>query len=253
VTWHISTWIGSLRPDWVSPLTRSGIDRTASPPSGSARKRKNISSASRNSGYRRKSLWPDRQKLIIHRGSLLAGRTLGDQIGLMRRISAEEATTVEEPLRGGQPRTGSRPDSGAPQSQPELDFVSRWRQLVDKAGGQAKAARLPGWSRSTASRDYNGKTLPTDERLHQLCQHLRLSTGDELELTALLGKARTARRSNLRGDGAVSQEQARDSSWYHAVDHSGSAPADDKVPPGPGAVRPPGRGWTARRSWRNAV
>lgn len=160
---------------------------------------------------------------------------------------------MEESLRGGQPCTGSRPDSGARQSQPELDFVSRWKQLVDKAGGQAKAARLPGWSRSTASRDYNGKTLPTDERLHQLCQQVRLSAGDELELAALLGKARAARKSNLRGDGAVSQEQARDKSWCHAVDHPGSAPADDKVPPGPSAVRPPGRGWRARGSWRTAV
>ena len=39
-----------------------------------------------------------------------------------------------------------REQHGARLSQPESDFVSRWKQLVDKAGGQARVAKLLGWT-----------------------------------------------------------------------------------------------------------
>lgn len=48
----------------------------------------------------------------------------------------------------------------------EFDFLQRWRELVDKVGGEggkARVARRLKWSTSTVSRDYAGITLPSDE------------------------------------------------------------------------------------------
>jgi hypothetical protein len=90
--------------------------------------------------------------------------------------------------------------SGEPLSSPELDFVSRWRQLVDGAGGQARAADLLGWSTSTASRNYRGDNLPSNERLAQLCKLLHVPGKDVLELAGLLSRARMAREARLKGE-----------------------------------------------------
>jgi hypothetical protein len=79
--------------------------------------------------------------------------------------------SVTEQLSG---RPGDRP------SPLELEFGRRWRSMVDRVsgdGGQARVAESLKWTTSTASRDYNGETLPTDERLLQLCRALRLPTG----------------------------------------------------------------------------
>jgi hypothetical protein len=57
-------------------------------------------------------------------------------------------------------------------SKRELDFMRRWRQLVDQASGQSVVARKLNWATSTVSRDYNGDPLPRKERLVQLCRFL---------------------------------------------------------------------------------
>jgi hypothetical protein len=91
-------------------------------------------------------------------------------------------------------------------SEPELEFLQRWRPLIDRIGGdggQRRAAKHLNWATSTVSRDYKGDTLPTDERLHQLCSALRLSPGETLDLARLLRRARSARRDRVRGNGAA--------------------------------------------------
>ena len=60
-------------------------------------------------------------------------------------------------------------------SSPELEFGRRWRPMIDRVGGdggQARTAKSLNWTTSTVSRDYKGDTLPTDERLLQLCHAL---------------------------------------------------------------------------------
>jgi hypothetical protein len=96
-----------------------------------------------------------------------------------------------------------RPDGQ--RSAPELEFLQRWRPLIDRVGGdggQARAAKHLNWTTSTASRDYKGETLPTDERLQQLCSALQLSPSETLNLAALLRRARSARRERVRNHGA---------------------------------------------------
>ncbi len=56
---------------------------------------------------------------------------------------------------------------GDPRSAPELEFLRRWRPLIDRVGGdggQARVAKHLNWTTSTVSRDYKGDTLPTDNR-----------------------------------------------------------------------------------------
>lgn len=96
-----------------------------------------------------------------------------------------------------------RPDGQ--RSAPELEFLQRWRPLIDRIGGdggQARAAKHLNWTTSTVSRDYKGDTLPTDERLQQLCSALQLAPSETLNLAALLRRARSARRERVRNDGA---------------------------------------------------
>jgi hypothetical protein len=86
-------------------------------------------------------------------------------------------------------------------SLPELEFVRRWRSMIDRVGGdggQARAAKRLNWTTSTVSRDYKGDTLPTDERLFQLGNALQLPHREMLELTSLLRRARAGRRDRLR-------------------------------------------------------
>lgn len=81
-------------------------------------------------------------------------------------------------------------------SLPELEFVRRWRPLVDRVGGEgghARAAKHLNWTTSTVSRDYKGDTLPTEERLVQLGNALQLPPREILDLAALLRRARAAR------------------------------------------------------------
>lgn len=114
------------------------------------------------------------------------------------------------------------------QSEHERDFLSRWRLLVDKAGGsggQARVAKKLGWTTSTVSRDYKGNTLPTDERLDQLCGFLGLPQKDALHLAALLQHARAARKSRLKASGTEAAEETDDKSWYQDGQRQESAPA----------------------------
>ena len=79
--------------------------------------------------------------------------------------------------------------------------------MIDRVGGdggQARAAKSLNWTTSTVSRDYKGDTLPTDERLLQLCHALQLPDREVLDLAALLRRARTGRRDRLRASRAES-------------------------------------------------
>ena len=86
-------------------------------------------------------------------------------------------------------------------SPPELEFARRWRPMIDRVGGdggQARVAKYLNWTTSTVSRDYKGDTLPTEERLFQLGNALRLPHREMLDLASLLRQARAARRDRLR-------------------------------------------------------
>jgi hypothetical protein len=77
--------------------------------------------------------------------------------------------------------------------------------MIDRVGGdggQARAAKSLNWTTSTVSRDYKGDTLPTDERLLQLCHALQLPDREILDLAALLRRARAGRRDRLRASRA---------------------------------------------------
>lgn len=80
-------------------------------------------------------------------------------------------------------------------SEPELRFNRRWRELVDKAGGRKRVINRIGWTKSTVSRDYRGETPPSDERLRQLSDYLKLSGPEHDEMLRLLEPARQARQS----------------------------------------------------------
>jgi hypothetical protein len=100
-------------------------------------------------------------------------------------------SVTEQPL--GRP--GDQP------SPPELEFVRRWRLMIDRVGGdggQARAAKHLNWTTSTVSRDCKGDTLPTEERLFQLGNALQLPHREMLDLASLLRRARAARRDRLR-------------------------------------------------------
>jgi Ricin-type beta-trefoil lectin domain len=132
---------------------------------------------------------------------------------------------------------------GDPQSGPELEFLRRWRPLIDRVGGdggQARAAKHMNWTTSTVSRDYKGNTLPTDERLHQLCSALQLSPNETLDLALLLRRARSARRSRGR-------ESAQLTATAPPTSSPGAGPEADTGQPRyqPGHVAP--RRWDGLR------
>lgn len=93
-------------------------------------------------------------------------------------------------------------------SGPELEFIQRWRELVDRGGGDGGQKRIAGrlkWSTSTVSRDYAGITLPSDDRLEELSAHLRLTNAQRIELAVLLRQARDARQARRRASVAAAQ------------------------------------------------
>ena len=142
---------------------------------------------------------------------------------------------------------------GARLSQPERDFASRWKQLVDEAGGQARVARHFGWTTSTVSRNCNGTTLPTYERLDQLRERLKLSQKEMLDLVALWRCARAAREVRQKGNGVSGTEETRGDPGHKLVDHQESAPAYDGAPGEPGAIAPRSWNWLRDRPWLAAA
>ncbi len=100
--------------------------------------------------------------------------------------------------------------------------------MIDRVGGdggQARAAKHLNWTTSTVSRDYKGDTLPTDQRLFQLGNALRLPHREMLDLAVLLRRARAGRRDRLR----TSRANLPDPAYFLAQ------------PPGtPGAYHPAG-------------
>jgi hypothetical protein len=133
--------------------------------------------------------------------------------------------------------------SGNQLSPPELEFGRRWRPMIDRVGGdggQARAAKHLNWTTSTVSRDYKGGTLPTDERLFQLCHALQLSDREMLDLAVLLRSARAARRDRLR----ISQAESAaldPSSGHGPAASAGSGAAVTTAWPEPDLVSSSGR------------
>lgn len=134
---------------------------------------------------------------------------------------------------------GRRGDQPYP---PELEFGRRWRPMIDRVGGdggQARAAKNLNWTTSTVSRDYNGDTLPADERLLQLCHVLQLPDREIVELAALLRAARAARRDRLRTSRADSPALDLPPGPAHAAS-AGVEPAVTSTWPSPDLVSPSG-------------
>lgn len=69
--------------------------------------------------------------------------------------------------------------------------------MIDRLGGQKRAAEKMDWSTSTVSRDCAGVTLPTDDRLRELANFLRLANNQRTELEVQLRLAREARQARL--------------------------------------------------------
>ena len=113
-----------------------------------------------------------------------------------------------------------RSEDGCQLSEPELRFNWRWRELIDKVGGQARVVNRLGWSKSTVSRDYRGEIVPSDERLRQLCGFLGLSRPECEEMLRLLEQARLARLDRKAQPGVMTSPSLKASV-------SGPAPGDD--------------------------
>src|SRR5260370_35723772 len=65
-------------------------------------------------------------------------------------------------------------------SRHEFEFLQRWRELIDRVGGdggQKAGARPLKTSPAAGSRAYPGLTLPSDERLEQRSQYPRRARG----------------------------------------------------------------------------
>jgi hypothetical protein len=131
--------------------------------------------------------------------------------------------------------------------------------MIDRVGGdggQARAAKSLNWTTSTVSRDYKGDTLPTDERLLQLCHALQLPDREILDLVALLRRARAGRRDRVRASRAESPAPVSPSGPASVRGRPGdAAPLHDAgLPHSPGgqhaAVRPT---WFRRRRRLAAV
>src|SRR6266436_3965569 len=94
-------------------------------------------------------------------------------------------------------------------SRHEFEFLQRWRELIDRVGGdggQKRVARRLKWSTSTVSRDYAGITLPSDERLEELSDYLRLARGQRIELAVQLQRASDARQARRKTNSAPSAQ-----------------------------------------------
>ena len=112
--------------------------------------------------------------------------------------------------------------------------------MIDRVGGdggQARAAKSLNWTTSTVSRDYKGDTLPTDERLLQLCHALQLPDREMLDLAALLRRARAGRRDRLRASRAESPGPLPGLGPAASAE---SEPAVTVAWPAPGPVSPSG-------------
>jgi hypothetical protein len=100
-----------------------------------------------------------------------------------------------------------------PLSREELEFLTRWRQQIDRLGGnggQKRVAEIMDWTTSTVSRDYQGITLPSDQRLRELSNYLKLAEPQRHELEILLKLARNARHARRKADspGPLAQTSA---------------------------------------------
>ena len=130
---------------------------------------------------------------------------------------------------------------GEQPSPPEREFVRRWRPMIDRVGGdggQARAAKHLNWTTSTVSRDYNGDTLPTNERLIQLGNALQLPRREMLDLALLLRQARVGRRDRIRGSRANLPGPPAASTFEPTV--SSAWPPSGQPAPGPLPPASPG-------------
>jgi hypothetical protein len=128
-------------------------------------------------------------------------------------------------------------------SREELEFLSRWTQLIDRiggSGGQRRVAEIMDWTTSTVSRDYLGITLPNDQRVRELSNRLRLAESQRLELEILLKHARDARHARRKADDSGPAEQMLPPEPVPGVAESGAAA------PAPRSARSV-RHWVSRR------
>lgn len=89
----------------------------------------------------------------------------------------------------------------------ELEFRRHWRLMIDRLGGQKQAAETMDWSTSTVSRDCQGITLPSSNRLRELSNYLKLTADARTELEVLLRRAREAQQAR-RGNGSAWPDEA---------------------------------------------
>jgi hypothetical protein len=110
-----------------------------------------------------------------------------------RRLQIAQAVRTGAEVVTEQPRE--------PLSREELEFLGRWRQQIDRlggSGGQKRVAEVMDWKTSTVSRDYQSKTLPSDQRLRELSNYLKLAGPQRHELEILLKLARDARHARRK-------------------------------------------------------
>lgn len=127
-------------------------------------------------------------------------------------------------------------------SREELEFLGRWQQQIDRlggSGGQKRVAEIMDWTTSTVSRDYQGITLPSDQRLRELSNYLKLAGPQRHELEILLKLARDARHARRKSDSPGPFAQTS------ALVPGREQP--DAGAPAVGSVRP-ARRWLSRRA-----
>jgi Helix-turn-helix domain len=147
-------------------------------------------------------------------------------------------------------------------SRREFEFLQRWRELVDKVGGdggQKRVASRLKWSTSTVSRDYAGITLPSDERLEELCDYLRLPGSARVELAVLLRQARDAQHARRKINSAPSAQTSTlvpgSEGFILAQGAAATMVQEDAAPHREGAASPgaglaqPARRWLPHGPW----
>lgn len=88
----------------------------------------------------------------------------------------------------------------------ELEFRRHWRLMIDRLGGQKQAAETMEWSTSTVSRDCQGITLPSSNRLRELSNYLELTADARTELEVLLRRAREAQQARRENGSGLPEE-----------------------------------------------
>jgi transcriptional regulator with XRE-family HTH domain len=150
-------------------------------------------------------------------------------------------------------------------SSEEQEFLWRWLPLLfDRLGGggdgaQKRIAERMDWPSSTVSRYCTGKSLPDPNRLRELCNYLRVPSGQQAQLTDLLQRANRARQTRLKAVARQDQSgspapfaEAAEDVITPGVTPSSMSPTETSresaATPGNGRSRP-ARGGRRRVTW----